>query len=228
MTNILTGSFSHSGPRWEIRLRRCKWLVSSCGGDDLWPCGQPDVVQVRINDANHDNLSCQDQQEPQEYGGAVLWHHPRCAGPEADVRLSSGVVATLYMLRYPNRIESKVILTTEISTFRNLRVISTMDTDFILSQDLRSSFIRSLVIENISEKSYIWIEYKDEPLSHCNKLHLAEGLKVFWNRFLISCDNISIVEYTRVETGNADYSFRTKLPNSNWIETIKMPTTKQG
>ena len=130
-------------------------MVSSCGGDDLWPCGQPDVVQVIINDVNHANLSCQDQQEPQEYGGAVLWHHPRCAGPEADVRLSSGVVAALDMLRYPNRIESKVILTTEISTFRNLRVISTMDTDFILAQDLRSSFIRSLVIENFSKKSYI-------------------------------------------------------------------------
>ena len=25
-----------------------------------------------------------------------------------------------------------------------------------------------------------------------------------------------------------DYSFRTKLPNNNWIETIKMRTTKQG
>ena len=130
-------------------------MVSSCGGDDLWPCGQPDVVQVIINDVNHANLSCQDQQEPQEYGGAVLWHHPRCAGPEADVRLSSGVVAALDMLRYPNRIESKVILTTEISTFRNLRETCTMEKNYILSQNLRSSFIRSLVIENFSEKSNI-------------------------------------------------------------------------
>ena len=71
------------------------------------------------------------------------------------MRLSSGVVAALDMLRYPNRIESKVILTTEISTFRNLREMFTMETIFILSQDSRSTFIRSLVKENFSEKSYI-------------------------------------------------------------------------